>query len=245
MREIVIIQCAGRKNQGFWTWRGQKLVFVANKAKYLISHPSSDCVPCEPDDLVSGSDDLTWRRLLLEYYQTKCRSPVIQDADELVQAWQLYTHPIYRSLAEGRKCSRASMFILSAGWGLVNADYRLPPYNITFSRAPGTPAYARIGAAELWSKVQQLCGNPLIDVVDRNTTIHFFGGEQYRSLLYYYMDTVSGTKVVYHIGDIRPRESSQRPHGYVFTQYTPKNPELRTNWHYECARRFIEGGLNT
>jgi hypothetical protein len=50
----------------------------------------------------------------------------------LLPAWQLYDRPVYRELVHA--LGAENVFILSAGWGLLSADFLTPNYDITFSK---------------------------------------------------------------------------------------------------------------
>lgn len=238
MEKIVIIQCAGSKTQSFWRYGNQRIIFVANSKHYRERFPASGPTPFEPDDQVPGSS-VTWRQIFLDYHQHKKKPDILRDADELPEAWKLYSDPTYQILFEKFK---SNFYILSAGWGLVRADFRLPPYDITFSSANNTPAHAKISSIRLLSKLKPFGYNPLHSVVGKESMIYFFGGAKYRALLYYYTDCIPGTKVIYYRSNEKPRERSMSE-GYRFTNYTPQNPQKRTNWQYECARRFTNGEL--
>ena len=57
----------------------------------------------------------------------------------LCPAYQLYQNKTYGLLVD--RFGLNTVYILSAGWGLVRADYLLPYYDITFS--PSAEAYKR------------------------------------------------------------------------------------------------------
>ena len=236
MREIIVIQCQGRKTQESWRCGNQQVIFVADKKKYdEKSNRASGLVPYEPDDFVSNSSTMTWRQIFLEYYQTKRKPAVLQDANELPEAWQLYRHSAYRCLVENKKYGKENVFILSAGWGLVNADYWLPPYNITFSTAENTPDYARTSVKKLWQRLEPLKYNPLCKIANKDTTIYFFGGKDYIPLYYHLTCNLPCRKVVYYKSAKIPRHK-----GY---EYVPYAGDIVTNWHYQCLKDFMEGKL--
>lgn len=241
VNRIIVIQCAERKTQKSWQWRDRQVVFVANRNKYTESDP----VPYEPDETIPDTN-MTWRHAFLDHYRNKRKPDVLDDADELPEAWKLYypQYPfqdIYKCLVN--KCGKEKVFILSAGWGLVNADFQLPPYNITFTSEAHD--YARISVKELLAKLLRY--NPLDGVTDEDTTIYFFGGKHYRKLLYRYTDSVPVRKVVIYYyctnKDAQDKAQERENEHYEFRRYNPKEASRRT-WYYECARRFIKGGLD-
>lgn len=124
---IIVIQCAAGK-QGhaghLRTLDGLEVMFVA--------HP--DSAPSHPNRVYARPDDLSdrgksWRNVLQEYNRNPGENPL-----ELLSAWQLYKNPVYEMLA--KRFAPDRLYILSAGWGLVRADYLTPSYDITFSKTP-------------------------------------------------------------------------------------------------------------
>jgi hypothetical protein len=66
--------------------------------------------------------------VLLAYNRNPGNNPL-----GLVPAFELYANETYRSLVE--QCGTENTYILSAGWGLINAAFLTPYYDITFSAA--------------------------------------------------------------------------------------------------------------
>ena len=62
----------------------------------------------------------TWRKLLADYNKRN------RDANPLglLKAWQLYRHKTYGQLV--RQLGEENVYILSAGWGLLPANYLTP-----------------------------------------------------------------------------------------------------------------------
>ena len=120
----IVIQCAGSKrcDAGYFKSRdGRKIKFVADpdnapKEKGIIHK--------HPDDL-SDNGRTTWRDELLDYNKNPGDNPF-----GLLPAWQLYENSTYCELA--RKYG-TDLYILSAGWGLISANFLTPMYDITFS----------------------------------------------------------------------------------------------------------------
>lgn len=125
---IVVIQCAGgkQKDAGHMKDAGRRVLFVADPE----SAPQSESVIYKrPDDAASSGRSC---RDMLEDYNRNRRA---DNPLDLFPAWELYTKPAYRELAE--HFGIGNLYILSAGWGLVKADYLLPKYDITFSASVG------------------------------------------------------------------------------------------------------------
>jgi len=118
---IVVIQCAGSKFADACSLKeedGRPVQFVAQPK----CAPKDGVFYARPDDV---SDGMTWRDKLLRYNQTGA-NPL-----GLRRAIDLYRPPIYGALAVALPAS--DLFILSAGWGLIRADFLTPAYDITFS----------------------------------------------------------------------------------------------------------------
>ena len=123
----IVIQCAATKDPNAGRLRtsdGRDVHFVA--APELCSSTASAAY-ARPDD-ISDLPPLTWRNQLEKYVDEE------RDANPLSlrEAYRLYRHPAYSSLV--RSFGLQQVFILSAGWGLVRADYLLPAYDVTFNR---------------------------------------------------------------------------------------------------------------
>ena len=119
------------------------------------------------------------------------------------------------------------MFILSAGWGLVRADYLLPDYDITFSTQAALCNRRR-------RNDQYQDFNALRDCsITAGETIYFFGGKHYLELYHPMTSDIAARKVVYH-AEAGP---TRRP-GYEYIAY----PSF-TNWQYRCVKDFIAGEI--
>ena len=219
----IVIQCAGRKRSdaGRLTDRtGTPSVFVAHPDKY---DPFQFGVRRSRPDDVADSESGTWRDILVRYNATFVRDG--SNPDRLLSAGDLYEPPVYGRLMH--RFHPTNVFILSAGWGLVRADYLLPNYDITFSTQPKVRQECRRNKREVdWLDFNQLLGQ----VVD-GEEIHFFGGQDYLDLFYFLSDPniIIGKYVIHHKADLRHRA------GYEYDRY---NSYAKTNWHYLAADAF-------
>jgi hypothetical protein len=66
--------------------------------------------------------------MLLRYNRKPAGNPL-----GLYSAWQLYENKAYARLVDQLGIDR--VYILSAGWGLIRADFLTPCYDITFSQS--------------------------------------------------------------------------------------------------------------
>src|SRR6476661_5883375 len=122
---IVVIQCAGSKRSNAGVLRtidSKPVKFVARPDLA----PKDDFIYARPDD--PSDRGARWREALLSYNEDAGGNPL-----GLLRACELYSPAIYQQLADG--VGRERLFILSAGWGLLGADFLTPDYDITFSAA--------------------------------------------------------------------------------------------------------------
>ena len=121
----------------------------------------------------------------------------------------------------------SKVFILSAGWGLVNANFLLPDYDITFSST--APAFKRRRKSDIYRDFCML-GNDTDDIA-------FLGGKDYLPLFYGLTENLPTQKTIFFNSSHAP----EIPDGYKSVRYATTT---RTNWHYECANDLINGRLN-
>ena len=214
---IVVIQCAAGKKLGAGHLRrldGQKVMFVANPgaAPADVSHAYA-----RPDD--ASDTGLSWRTVLREYNADPGHNPL-----GLFPVWQLYENKIYKLLAD--HCGSERLYILSAGWGLIRADFLTPAYDITFS--PNADTYKRRRKKDQYDDLRMLpaeCAEPIM----------FFGGKDYVSLFCTLSQGAKGPRTVWYNSENEPSAPSCSVRRYQTT--------TKTNWHYECAKAFIDGKL--
>lgn len=220
----VVIQCAGSKRADagtFCTADGRKLVFVADPA---AAPPKVGMLFARPDD-PSDRCGQSWRDRVVE----ENRHPS-ELAKPLLTAGGLYRPKAYETLQ--RWVGAEKLFILSAGWGLVRSDFRLPTYNITFS-----------GAAEPYKqrrKTQDFADfNALAELPGEDTV--FLGGKAYLPLFLRLTATLPGKRLVFFNAASPPvAPAAPAAPGCVLQ---PFHTTGRTNWHYGCAAKLADGSL--
>lgn len=128
MQMQVIIQCAGSKTispsdeRGYFrTGSGKRVKFVGRPE---LAEPEQGVIFCRPDD-PSDEPGMSWRHLLRRYVETGT------NPFGLKRACELYANKIYINLVD--HFGPDNVFILSAGWGLISANFPTPAYDITFS----------------------------------------------------------------------------------------------------------------
>ena len=94
----------------------------------------------------------------------------------LYPAYQLYRNKIYRRLAD--RFGLQNLYILSAGWGLIEATFLTPCYDITFSQTKREQKYKRRLQSDQYDDFAIL--SPTMD-----EPIVFFGSKAYVELFCY------------------------------------------------------------
>jgi len=212
----IVIQCAARKDQRAGALKdanGQPVLFVANPD---LAPPAEGCTYARPDD--QAPNGLTWRELLVEYNNEYRRNGA--NPSGLVPAYKLYKPPVYGRLVD-RFCVH-NVFILSAGWGLIRADFLIPKYKITFSAR--ADKYKRRSRQDPYNDFRMLPD-------DGNEAIVFFGGKDYLRLFCNLTREYRSKRFVFFNSSSPPKAPC-----CILIQY---RTNTRTNWQYECAEKFL------
>jgi hypothetical protein len=214
---ITVIQCAASKRPD-----AGHLVAASGKLVDFVAHPQ--IAPRDPDRVYARADDIredgtSWRQLLLKYNENPGDNPL-----RLYPAYQLYENKTYGRLVD--RFELKNVYILSAGWGLIPADFLTPFYDITFS--PSACAYKRRRKTDQYQDFRMLPDDTKNDIV-------FFGGKDYLPLFCSLTETIRSRKIVFFNSASVPRCN-----GYTFRRF---ETTTRTNWHYECANAFVDGTI--
>jgi hypothetical protein len=224
----VVIQCAAGKDEvagRFRTHNGRAVYFVANPE---LCKNTTEVMYARPDD---RSDDpgLSWRDRLVQYEKTSRKD----NAFHLPEAYLLYKHKAYRDLVRRFGCEH--VFILSAGWGLIRADYLTPPYDITFNKRAkqqNPPAFCNSTVGyEYFQQIPRGGTGPIV----------FLGGRDYHILFSELTAPLNRGRIVY----IRAGESNStwRATPKFEFDWRPFRVAALTNWHYQCADALATGKL--
>ncbi|MBL4617865.1 MAG: hypothetical protein JKY46_09215 [Robiginitomaculum sp.] len=211
---IVVIQCAASKQSHAGSLQredGTKVLFVAKPE--LAPAANNTSYAC-PDDFASS--DVTWREELLSYNETKIENP-----QKLLPAWELYRNPAYAGLVN--KFGKEKVYILSAGWGLIAADFLTPVYDITFSGS--AEKYKRRGKKDNYADFRMLQSAD-------NEPVIFLGGKDYIPLFCHLTSHLNTKRVV-----IYNSKNKLFAPGCSMSLY---KTTTRTNWHYKCAQAIID-----
>jgi len=212
----IVIQCAAKKrpDAGYLAnSNGTRILFVADPENAPLY---KDTLYARPDDI--AEDGKTWRELLLDYNKLE-DNPL-----ELSPAYKLYMNSTYQMLVD--RYGVNNVFILSAGWGLIDAAFLTPKYDITFS--PSADAYKRRRKRDHYNDLCMLRADSDDDLV-------FFGGKDYLPLFCKLTQNYLGNRFVFYNSAIQPNTP-----GCTLIRY---RTSTRTNWHYGCAKDFIAGEI--
>ena len=218
---IVVIQCAARKRKdaGYLRKEGDlPILIVADPAKA----PSHDGLAyAHPDDI--SNNGVSWRDALVQYNSAPGNNPL-----GLLPAYKLYENPAYLRLAEHQGTDR--MYILSAGWGLIRADFLTPQYDVTFSTVvrKGTP-YKFRHKQDAYADFRHMPSGSDEPVI-------FFGSKDYVPLFCRLTHGTKACRTVYYNSSVQPEA-----HGCTLIEFSTST---RTNWHYECVSAFLQGKLD-
>lgn len=142
---------------------------------------------------------------------------------------KLGLHPAY-SLYENKTYSRLvasfgekQVYILSAGWGLLRADFLTPHYDITLSSK--AEPYKRRKKTDVYSDFRF--------PKDIDDEILFFGGSSYLFLFQSLTSTVGARKIAFY--------NLATPPNFDGCEFRLFKTRTRTNWHYECANAVVDG----
>ena len=211
----VVIQCAAGKRPSaghLITRNGQRVMFVADPTK---APTNTSLVYQRPDDAVQSG--VTWREKLQEYNRNSMDNPL-----GLLPAWQLYRNPVYADLVGA--FGLQNVYILSAGWGLVAAEFLTPNYDITFSTAPNVDIYKRRRQGDRHDDFSMLPKHAAEPIV-------FLGGKDYVPLFCSLTAHSGKERIVFYNAGRSPNAQNCR----LVLYFSP----TRINWHYECAKSLI------
>lgn len=211
----VVIQCAAQKQSHAGHMRrrdGRCVMFVAHPSEMA---PEPGVVFARPDDETSHGS--TWRERLIAYNERAADNPF-----GLLPAYRLYRNPAYEALVD--RLGADAVYILSAGWGLLPANFLTPNYDITFSgSAPSAKRRRRKDPFADLSLIPGELADPII----------FFGGADYRPLFQTLTSHCRGPRVVVYNSATPPDGDGLRVVRY--------HTSARTNWHYQAVKHFLRG----
>jgi hypothetical protein len=216
---IVVIQCQGRKRPDagrLQTADGRPVNFVAQPG---LAPSDAPCLYARPDDPSNGGRP--WRQALLDY-NNDGRNPF-----GLYPAYQLYSDELYRRLAD--RVGVQNLYILSAGWGLIRAEFLTPYYDITFSQTKKDQKFKRRRKSDGYHDFAMLPAGTCEPIL-------FFGSQSYVASFCTLTKGSTCEKTVFY-------NTAQAPDapGCMLKRF--ENAKRDTNWQFDCANAFLEGTL--
>jgi len=198
----VVMMCASGKNQSYFT-DFPEITFVSTP---LLDNEKN------PDDLIDNTE-MTWRDYLF----------VSQNDNTLLMAYELYIPNIYIQLHNhfGNK-----LFILSAGWGLVSSEFKVPNYDITFSQTAPANTIRNIN-----NNVPPLY-NDYNQIDDSDSDIIFVGTPNYIPLFISLTQNLNCRKIVYYKNNDALQYEHLNNGTFEFRYY---NTPARQKWYYQLA----------
>jgi hypothetical protein len=215
----IIISCCDRKNGGPLIHNGEVINFVSHVDQVV----PNDEMYFHPDDLVPN-DLITWRELVSQQGQNNYLQP----------AYELYKPPIYNSLYQNYG---NDLFIFSAGWGIVRADYKLPKYNVTFAKGKNVPKSAKRYRNDCFHDFNHL------ESKDNRTDeeIVLIAPKDYVTPFCQLTNNLQNKKIIFYFGDEIKSKFINKP-DFEFR----KIPFITNNnrkWHYELAQLLIKNEI--
>ncbi len=214
---IVVIQCAASKRS-----EAGHLMTTSGKPVFFVAEPAA--APAVPAHLYVRPDDpsdmgISWRQVLVKYNEQHAKNPL-----GLYPAYQLYENKAYGRLVD--RLGAQNVFILSAGWGLISADFLTPNYDITYSQS--AERHKRRRKTDRYEDFRMLPAGTEDEIL-------FFGGKDYLPLFSSLTNAIASKKTVFY--------NSQNVPEVPGCQFQRFETTTRTNWHYECANAFLDGAL--
>lgn len=222
---IVVIQCAGGKNPNagcFMTEDDRPILFVADPKN--APEGKKGVVYKRPDD--PAQSGRSYREELVKYNN---RQPGDNPLG-LLSACRLYRDPVYAELVD--TFGTRNVFILSAGWGLIDADFLTPDYDITFRKGKHTEHYKFREKHHHYDDLSRLPANSTGPIV-------FLGGKDYVPLFCRLTKGAKPERIIFYYYNGRSDNPPDAPRCRLQRFETKKS----TNWHYECAKALIRGDI--
>ena len=225
--KVVMICAKVKHNNTHISVNNQTIKFKA------VSNPGNfDFLPDDP----KPNDKCTWRKWV-EDNQNNAAIPTL--------AYNLYSprnpfNEVYLNLNEKFD---DRLFILSAGWGLVKANFRLPNYDITFSG--NNPANLRVfqNLNPPFNDFNHLTYNHNVGLNSENEDIVFIGSPDYIPLFIKLTQNLKCRKIIYW-KRMKPKpipiELPIPNNTFLYRFY---NTAKNRNWHYELAQKYADGEI--
>jgi hypothetical protein len=205
--KVIIICSSKKKKSNFDNYPNIKFKAVSNNINEF-----------HPEDLVPNSK-INWREYLVNH----------QNDENLLCAYDLYSKNVYHVLHEKFK---QSLYILSAGWGLVHSEFKLPNYDITFSKNAELKTKRKMNGLINYNDFNQLNASENEDII-------FIGSVDYLPLFFKLTENLKNRKLIFYfgIGGNLPKPTLNID-SFKFIRYESSN---NRSWHYDLANDLSRG----
>ena len=208
--KIVMMCSKSKKNNSNLRFNNNNIVFKAVTNEIINQY--------KPDDNITENVNYSWRNFISDnqnHMNIPCR------------AYDLYSERVYLDLFLN---FNKRLYIESAGWGIVNAEFRLPNYDITFSQNNNINT-VRNYQLENYNDYNQLTLSQEDDVV-------FIGTPEYLPLFFELTNELPNRKIIYWKKQSTPINYPIPNDTFIYRYYLTNS---RMRWFYELAEKFANG----
>ena len=223
----IVMPCANTKYPieggdfiGFMRDKDGKPVMFVDKPQ--LAHKSGHLRYVSPN--CKYDDTMTFRDKLCSYndrFESDGHNPF-----NLLPAYKLFKKdPIYRDLVESEKYGKNGVYIFSAPWGIVRADFLLPMYDLTYSVVE---KYKRRGQKDTYN-------NQDFNHLDHNggEILNFIGISNYIQPFCRLTQNYRGKRVI----NFNSKVSRIFPRDVEFVRCD--GVKGKQNWQYRCAKKKL------
>ena len=212
---IPVLCCSASKTKEFFCDNGKRIKFVASPKD---APPENGIEYCKPSDQIPGANkNKTWNDLVLE-----------QKHSDFIEAYKLYSDDVYRGLF--REYGN-NFYILSAGWGIIRACFKIPAYDITYSKAGNMPKWVKRNDNAGWLDINHLKEDA---AKSPSTPIILFAGVDYVPHFQRMACGIKNRKIIMY----RSKKVEQLP-GFEYVYYETR----KKIWPPQAAKEFLHGTL--
>lgn len=208
----IVISCSNSKN-------GENLIYKNKEISFVSSPIEENKNQFNPDDKIPN-ENRTWR----DYVNS-------QENNKLLESYKLYRPNIYNSLYEKYG---SNLYILSAGWGIINSEFKIPKYDITFSKRANNTSQRKTN--DNYQDFNHLKN------IDSSEKILFLGGIDYLKMFYNLTKDLPNEKVIFYKNENIHHKFPFLRDESLFNLFKYET-NTRTNWHYECANHLMNNNL--
>jgi len=221
--KVVMACSSGKHDNAHISVNNQTIKFKA------VSNP--EIFEFLPDD-PKPNDNCTWRKWVEDNQNNADAIPAL--------AYNLYSprNPFNDAYVNLYNAFNNRFYILSAGWGLLKANFRLPNYDITFSAggAANQRVFQNINPAFI--DFNHLTNNHNEGLIGRNEDVVFMGGRSYIQQFISLTENSLNNKLIYYFGMNPPGDVL--PLGFSYRNYVHPDATNYT-WYYYLAQDYANG----